>query len=110
LGNYIAHISAMLVTAFGFRFIHDRMKMPRMLIGWVLVLGLNYFVGVSLQVTLFNIAVPSLGATFKDWFDNVWLEFILVSFITSLVLLALPERYRRPQWYEQKMPDQSCEI
>jgi len=100
VGNFLAHISAMLVTAFGYRFIYARLKMPLLLVGWVLVMGMNYFVGASLQVILFNIAVPGLGATFAVWFSNIRLEFILVSVVTSLVLVALPERYRRPQWVE----------
>ncbi len=100
LGNYIAHVVAMLIVAFGYRFIYQRVKMPPLLAGWVLVLAIYYFVGVILQVSLFNIAVPGLGASYVVYFSNVRLEFILVSVITSLVLLALPERFRRPQWYE----------
>lgn len=111
VGNFLAHIAAMLVTAFGYRFIYNRLKIPRLLVGWVLVLGINYFIGASLQVILFNLAVPGLGATFAVWFSNIRLEFILVSVITSLILLALPERYRRPQWYEAKqVSDQSGEM
>jgi hypothetical protein len=102
VGNYIAHITAMFITAFGYRFIYTRLKMPRLLVGWVLVMGINYLVGASLQVILFNIAVPGLGATFAIWFSNIRLEFIIVTVITSLILLALPERYRRPQWFEPK--------
>ena len=102
VGNFLAHIAAMLVTAYGYRFIYTRLKIPLLLVGWVLVLGTNYFIGASLQVILFNLAVPGLGATFAVWFSNIRLEFILVSVITSLILLALPERYRKPQWYEAK--------
>jgi hypothetical protein len=100
VGDYIAHSVAMLLVAFGYRFIYRRMRMPLLLAGWGLVMGIYYLVGVTLQVSLFNIAVPGLGASYTEYFRNVRLEFILVTFITSLVLLALPERYRRPQWYE----------
>lgn len=111
VGNYIAHVAAMFLVAFGYRFIYQRMKMPRLLAGWVLIMGIYYLVGVSLQVSLFNIAVPGLGATFIGYFSNVRLEFILVSVITSLILLALPKRYRKPQWYVPKnAPDQNVEV
>jgi len=111
MGNYIAHAVAMMIVASGYRFIYQRMKMPRLLAGWVLIMGIYYFVGVILQVTLFNIAVPSLGASYAVYFSNVRLEFILVTVITSLILLALPKRYRKPQWYEsKKMPDRSGSI
>jgi hypothetical protein len=110
-GNYIAHVAAMLLVAFGYRLIYQRMKMPRLLAGWFLVMGIYYLVGVILSAILHNIAVPGLGATFMGYFSNVRLEFILVSIITSLTLLALPKRYRKPHWYEaKKAPDQSVEI
>lgn len=102
VGDFIAHFAAMLLTAFGYRYIYQRIKLPLLLVGWVIVLGANYLVGVILQVTLFNAAVPELEASYAFYFNNVRLEFILVAAITSLILLALPERYRRPQWYEPK--------
>ena len=102
MGNYIAHVVAMMIVAFGYRFIYERMKMPRLLAGWVLIMGIYYLVGVTLQVSLFNMAVPGLGATYMGYFSNVRVEFPLVTVITSLILLALPGRYLRPQWYESK--------
>jgi hypothetical protein len=111
IGNYIAHVVAMMIVAFGYRFIYERMKMPRLLAGWFLLMCIYYLVGVILQVTLFNIAVPNLGASYMVYFGNVRLEFILVTVITSLILLALPEHYRRPRWYEsKKAPDQNSEV
>lgn len=98
MGNFLAHIAGMLSTALGYKYAHSRLKMPRLLVAWVLIMGINYLIGASLQVILFNIAVPNLGATFEIWFSNIRLEFVLVTVITSLILLALPERYRRPQW------------
>lgn len=102
VGDYIAHCVAMLLVAIGYRLIYQRMKMPRLLAGWVLVMGIYYIVGVTLQVSLFNLAVPGLGASYAVYFSNVRLEFVLVTTITSLALIALPERYRRPQWYAPK--------
>ncbi|HEY5731193.1 MAG TPA: hypothetical protein VLA72_20010 [Anaerolineales bacterium] len=97
MGNHIARVAALMIVAFSYRFIYERMKMPRLLAGWFLLMCIYYFVGVTLQVSLFNIAVPNLGASYLVYFSNVRLEFILVTVITSLILLALPERYRKPQ-------------
>ena len=102
VGDYFAHTISMLLVAFGYRFIYQRLKMPRLLAGWILLMGIYYFVEVALAASLFNIAVPGLGASYAVYFSNVRLEFILVTVITSLILLALPERYRRPLWYESK--------
>jgi hypothetical protein len=110
VGNYIAHSVAMLAVAFGYRFVYRRISMPFLLAGWVLLMVIYYLVGVTLQVSLFNIAVPGLGASYSVYLSNVRLEFILVSGITSLILLALPERYRKPQWVEPKQaPDRDNE-
>jgi hypothetical protein len=111
IGNYIGHTSAMLVVAFSYRFLYRRMKQPLLLAGWVLIMGIYYLLGVFLQVTLFNVAVPDLGASYAVYYSNVGLEFILVTVVTSLILLALPERYRKPQWVgPKKAPDQNGEL
>jgi len=102
VGDYFAHTISMFLVAFGYRFIYQRLKMPRLLAGWVLLMGIYYLVEVALAASLFNIAVPGLGASYAVYFSNVRLEFILVTGITSLILVALPERYRRPLWYESK--------
>jgi len=108
IGDYIAHTVSMLVVAFSYRFIYQRMKMPRLLAGWALIMGIYYLLEVTLAATLFNIAVPGLGASYLVYFSNVRIEFPLVVVITSLILLALPERYRKPQWYEIKQaPDRN---
>ena len=100
VGDYIAHVASMLVVAFGYRFIYQRMKMPRLLAGWFLIMGIYYLMEVALAVTLFKIVVPELETTYAFAFNSVRIEFPLVTLVTSLILLALPERYRRPQWYK----------
>ena len=62
---------------------------------------------VSLAVTLFNIAVPGLGASYATYFKSVRLEFLIVTVNTALFLLGLPERYRRPHCLFQMPPNQS---
>ena len=111
MGDYVAHVVAMLATAFGYRLIYTRVKMPLLLVGWVLTLGLFYTLLWLIQVPLFNIAVPGLGATFMGYFSSAIPEAITTMVVTSLILLALPQRYRRPQWYEPKhTPDRSGKV
>lgn len=104
IGNYVAHITAMLAVAFGYRYLYRRLTLLPLLIAWVPLMGIYYLIGVVLQVTFFNLAVPGLGASYATYFSNVRLEFVLVTGITALILLALPERYRRPVWYETDNP------
>lgn len=108
VSDYLAHTAAMLLVAIGYRFLYPRLRMPLFLAGWIPLMGLYYLAHPFLQVTLGNIAVPTLDASYAVWYRNVRLEFVLVTLITSLVLLALPERYRRPQWVEPVLaPPQS---
>ena len=99
VADFLAHSLSMLVVAFGYRFIYQRMR-SRLLAGWILLMAVYYLMEVPLAVTLFNIAVPGLDASYAVYFSNVRLEFVLVTLVTTLILQALPERYRRPQWYE----------
>jgi len=100
--EYISHSVSLLVLMFCYRFIHQRMKMPFFLVGWSLSLGIYYVLLAVLQVTLYNIAVPGLGASYAVYFNNIPVELTLIIVITSLILLGLPARYRKPQWYESK--------
>lgn len=99
VADFLAHSLSMLVVAFGYRFIYQRMR-SRLLAGWILLMAVYYLMEVPLAVTLFNMAVPGLDASYAVYFSNVRLEFVLVTLVTTLILQALPERYRRPQWYE----------
>ena len=106
--EYTAHSMSLLVLMFCYRFIYTRMKMPLFLVGWSLTLGIYYVMLAVLQVSLYNIAVPGLGASYAVYFRNIPVELILIIVLTSLILLALPERYHKPQWYEsKKVPEQN---
>jgi hypothetical protein len=106
--EYLAHSVSLLGVAFGYRFIYLRMKMPLFLAGWSMTLGIYYVILAILQVSLYNFAVPGLGASYVVYFRNIPVELLLIIFLTSLILLALPARYRRPLWYESKQkPDRS---
>ena len=110
VGNYIAHGIALLPIALGYRFIYQRMRMPYLLAGWMLAVSVFYLLGIALTVPLHNLAVPGLGVSYNDYFSSsLLLEFVLVTIITSLILMALPERYRKPRWFEPQpgiLPDE----
>ena len=111
MSNYIAHYIALLPVVFGYRFIYQRIRMPRLLAGWALIVSIFYLLGIVFSVILHNIAVPGLGVSYNDYLNNsVLVEYVLVTIITLLIVLALPERYRRPQWFEPKnAPHQNFE-
>jgi hypothetical protein len=111
IGDFVAHTLALLLVAVGYRLIYQRMKMPGLLAGWILIMTVYYIVEIFLAVTLFRFAVPGLDTSYAFAFSTVRVEFPLVLAITSLILLALPKRYRRPQWYRSvPEPGQNGEL
>jgi hypothetical protein len=106
--DYVAHSVSMLAIAFGYKFIYTRMKLPLLLVGWTLILGVYYVMLAILQVFLYNTFVPEVEAAYLFYFKNIPVELALIIVITSLILLGLPARYRKPQWYEsKKAPEQN---
>lgn len=106
----VAYCVSMLTLAFGYKFIYTRIKMPLLLAGWILILGVYYVMLAILQVFLYNTFVPEVEATYMFYFNNIPVELTLIIIMTSLILLGLPARYRKPQWYElKKALDQNSE-
>ena len=68
--DYVAHSVSLLAIAFGYKFIHTRMKMPLLLAGWALTLGIYYVMLAILQVFLYNTFVPEVEATYMFYFNN----------------------------------------
>lgn len=100
-----AHIISMLAAAFCYRFLHDqRSKNSLALIaGWALIVAMYYYAFLTpAQVLLLNSIIPGLVGTYMDLARITWAECFATIFITSLILLALPERYRKPQWVERQ--------
>ena len=100
--DYVAHTASMLAIAFGYRLIYPRMKMPFLLAGWALILGFYYILLAILQVFLYNTFIPEVEATYMFYFSNIPVELALIIIITSLILLGLPVRYLKSQWFELK--------
>ena len=108
LADVIAHIISLVLVTFCYRFFYERAKRYEqskrniiVIAGWVLISISYYFVLVPLQVTFINLVNPGM-LTFSDLFRGTLPEILATTFITTLILLALPKRYRKPQWYGPK--------
>jgi hypothetical protein len=110
IADFSAHILAALAVAYGYKFLHQRAKKTYAFFGgWILLVVFYYTLLVPLQFFLigFVIDLPTLSALFR----NFLLEFLVVTVISTLIWVALPRRYRKPQWYEPKKAlDQNGEI
>ena len=91
------------------KLVHDKLKMPWLLLGWIgLVIVYYYIMLFFFFVTGSYTLFPSL---FKELFGNLSLgqayialltaatpEFIATAIITTLIIIVLPPKYRRPLW------------
>lgn len=108
IADFAAHIVAAMTAAYGYKLLHHRAKKIYVYIGgWMLIIVVYYTLLVSLQFILigFIIDLPPLSVLFRNFLP----EFLVVVIITSLILLALPRRYRRLLWLEKQFVPPSAE-
>jgi hypothetical protein len=108
LADVVAHIISLMLVSFCYRSIYERVKRNNQakknvyaVTSWILICIGYYFVLVPLQVSFVNLVISGMF-TFSDLFRGTLPEILATTFITAFILLALPERYRRPLWYESK--------
>ena len=110
LADAMAHMCAMIVLSTSYyRVLYPRARKTGLFVaGWWLTMGVYYYlILLPLQVALLNFADPGFGATYPS-FARIFLpEFLGTGTITTLLWLALPIRFRRPQWFApQKTSEQ----
>jgi len=114
IADATAHLCAMLVVAIGYyKLLYPRArKTGFFLVGWFLLVCAYYYLAfLPLSVVLLNLADPSFGATYPFFARNFIPEALGTAVITTLVWVASPVRYRRPQWIESgNTPEQSDKI
>ena len=104
--NWIVISIELILISFVYRLIFERLKMPTRLLPWIGMVILYYVILVptlSYSQTMLGYPVPQpvsefITASYKGYIPQVIADIV----ITSLIFFALPERYRRPLWYERK--------
>lgn len=100
--DFIAHTIALLAVAYCYRFLHQRAKKGYIFFaGWILIVVIYYILLLPLQALVHNLIIPDL-LPLSTLVRGSPPEFLMVAIISSLVWIALPTRYRKPQWYESK--------
>lgn len=102
LASLLAHIAGALWMAFAYKkFVYERMKMPLRLAGWALLIVLYYYIflvpGFTLGLVLFYGEADPLGL-YMTLAKGVTVEILVTTTVTTLVLLALPQKYHKPLW------------
>lgn len=108
-----AHFCAMLVVAISYyKLLYPRARSTGIfLVGWFLLICAYYYLALlPLSVILLNLADPGHGATYLVFARNFIPEALGTAVLTTLVWVASPVRYRRPQWSTPKnASDQNLE-
>lgn len=102
LASLLGHIAGTLWMAFAYkRFVYERMQMPSRLVGWAILIIVYYYLFV---IPGFVIGLAAFyGETnpltlYVDLAKGVVVELLITTTVTTLVLLALPQKYHRPLW------------
>ena len=100
--NLFALGTTVALVGFAYRLIFQRLKMPARLLAWAGIIMVYYLISIPLSIIPQYLLLgdptseilPAVLHGYKTYFPQA----IFDIFITSLVFIALPRRYRRPLW------------
>jgi len=100
LASLLGHIVGALWMAFAYKkLVYERLKMPSRLGGWALLIVVYYYVfvvpGFVIGLTAFYGEADPVGL-YITLAKGVVVEVLITTTVTTLVMLALPQRYHRP--------------
>lgn len=107
VGDFFARAIALLAVAYSYKDLHQRaQKAMSFFAGWILIVGIYYALLLPLQALDWAITLPGY-LSLSTIVQNAPPEILAVAIITTLILIALPVRNRKPLWYEpNQAPDQ----
>jgi hypothetical protein len=84
--------------------IYERVEKPLRIFAWVILVPIYYWILLAPSASILYYAVnltpsPSFVMTLP-----IWPEVIVTTILTTLVLAALPEKWRRPLWGSPRIP------
>jgi LytS/YehU family sensor histidine kinase len=102
LASLLAHIVGAVFLGFAYKKIVYRLKGFLMYLGWIAAVLIYYYVfaitGFAVGVSLFYNDPTPILQSYLALAKGVISEAILASIVTTLVLFALPKKYRKPLW------------
>src|SRR5215211_433845 len=102
LASLLGHIAGGLWMAFAYKnLVYERLQMPMRLAGWVLLVIVYYYVfvvpGFVIGLAAFYGEPDPIGL-YIAIAKGVIVEVLITTTVTTLALLALPQKYHRPLW------------
>jgi len=102
LASLLGHIAGALWMAFAYKkLVYERMQMPSRLAGWGALILVYYYVfvvpGFVIGLATFYGEADPIGL-YIALAKGVITEVLITITVTTLVMLALPQRYHKPLW------------
>jgi hypothetical protein len=102
LASLLGHIAGALWMAFAYKkFAYERMEMPSRLVGWAILIIIYYYLfvlpGFVIGLTAFYGETNPFGL-YGELARGVVVEALITTIVTTLAMLALPQKYHRPLW------------
>lgn len=96
------------LVGLAYRWLFERVKMPGRLLPWAGIVVAIYILNSPIIITLqsFLIGGVDLLPAILFSYRTYWPQALFDIVVTSLIFVALPARYRRPQWYEPRVTPQ----
>lgn len=97
------------LVGLAYRWLFERVKMPGRLLPWAGIVVAIYILNSPIIITLQSFLVGGIDLLPAILFSyqTYWPQALFDIVVTSLIFVALPERYRKPQWYEPRVaPEQ----
>ena len=108
--SLIAHCASGLLVGLLYKLVYKRWRMPALLFGWAVLIAAYYYIflipaflaAVSLAAPgamsdVFGVDLSFLQA-YSTLGQGALPEAVVTFVVTAIILIALPERYRRPLW------------
>ena len=102
LASLLGHIAGALWMAFAYKkLVYERMQMPSRLLGWAILVVVYYYVfvvpGFVIGLAAFYGETAPLGL-YAALAKGVVTEVLITTAVTTLAMLALPQKYQKPLW------------
>jgi hypothetical protein len=102
LASLLGHIAGALWMTFAYKkLVYERLRMPARLLGWIVLIMIYYYVFVVPGFVIGLVAFygePDLVGLYLALAKGVLVEVLITTIVTTLALLALPQKYHRPLW------------
>ena len=108
--NIIQHLISAIWIGWAYKkLVYEKYRMPNLVFGWLFLIFVYYFISYLPGLIILHFMFNSLFQEFVGGPLTLWQaiiklysgwmpEIIFTTFYTTLVLIALPEKYRRPLW------------